>query len=91
MGSPGKPERFTANGALSQTRRVAIDSITLCAGSDAATVTVKEGGSGGTVIWEGRVATANDSIPFPFPQGMAVTAAYITLTGTSPNATVVYR
>ena len=91
MGVGGKPERFAASGALSQTRRVIIDSVTLVTAAAAAAVTVKEGGSGGTVVWEGKLSVNADSTQFPFPQGMAVTEAYVTLTGAGAVAVVVFR
>ena len=72
------------------TSTVNLFSVTLTGGSDAATVTVKAGGSSGTTILVVKAA-ANTTVPVPFNAGVPCSGGiHATLTGTAPNAAFVY-
>lgn len=62
-------------------------SVGLCGGSDAATATIRTGGSGGTVICKLGVA-ANTSVQRVYVSGVAYSDLHVTVTGTSPTVDV---
>lgn len=64
--------------------------VSLTAGSDAATVTLKSGGSGGTTLLTLKAA-ANSSVAVEYGCGVAFpVGCYLTFTGTAPVASVAY-
>jgi len=63
-----------------------LHSVSLTGGSDAATLTLKHGGSSGSTILVLKAA-ANTVIERVFPGGIFVTDLYAAFTGTSPSAT----
>ena len=66
-----------------------IKSITILGGSDAMTLVLKEGGSGGTVR---LTLGAGIATPYHFffgDDGFACPGAHLTITGTAPKVTVV--
>jgi hypothetical protein len=72
------------------TSTVNLFSVVLTAGSDAATVTVKAGGSSGTTILVVKAA-ANATATAPLNVGVPCSGGiHATLAGTSPNAAFVY-
>lgn len=64
-------------------------SVSLTGGSDAATATVKAGGSGGTTILTVKAA-ANSTVEVPLHDAYCAGGVHVTLAGTSPVATFVY-
>jgi hypothetical protein len=71
------------------TRSTHLRAVVLTAGSDLATLTVRAGGSGGTVIGTVK-ATANTTVPVPDLADMYVAGGLHTLAGTGPVATFIY-
>ncbi len=63
--------------------------VSLTAGSDAATATVRAGGSGGTVILTLKAA-ASSTIFAPISNVQCSSGIHVTLTGTGPESSVVY-
>lgn len=64
-------------------------SVSLTAGSDAATATVKVGGSGGTTVLTVKAA-ANSTVDVPVHDAYCSGGVHVTLAGTGPVATFVY-
>ncbi len=72
--------------------RYKIYGIILTGGADAASVSLKSGGTGGTVIIPAIKAAINTTVSVMFPVPISFTAGvYGTITGTAPNATVILR
>lgn len=67
-----------------------LKSVHLTGGSDAATLTIKAGGSSGTVIAVIKAATATTAPPIDFGDALCAGGIHATLTGTAPSATFVY-
>jgi hypothetical protein len=86
----GQVEQLTATGDVT-TASSGLFAVSLTGGSDAATLTVKVGGSSGTTVLVLKAA-ANTSVVYPLgavvpcPGGI-----HATLAGTSPSATFVYE
>lgn len=93
MASFVKPKRFTADGALDAAGvDCLVDSITIeTDGTNAATVAIREGGSGGTIVWQGISEGAVRSRFFAFPRPIYVSDAFVDLTGTGAGASVTYE
>lgn len=82
-------KRVTATGDVT-TDTSYLHSVTLTAGADAASVTVRSGGSGGTVV---LVVKAAIGITVSVPLGAAAACPdgiHATVTGTTPDVTFVY-
>lgn len=56
----------------------------MCAGADAATVTVRTGGSGGTIICKLGAGTGLSAPPRVFAGGIPYSDLHVTITGTTP-------
>lgn len=81
----GVPREFTATGDIDTAGVVvAFKGVSLTGGSDAATATLKEGGSGGTTRLVIKAA-ANVTVVVPIPFG--IRAPHLTLAGTGPSFT----
>lgn len=61
----------------------------LTGGSDAATLTVRAGGSGGTVVLVVKAA-ANSTVAVPLYDAFCGGGVHATLAGTGPSSTFVY-
>lgn len=59
-------------------------SVGLCAGADAATITIRSGGSGGTVICK-LGAGIGLSVQRTFANGVPYSSLHVTVTGTTPT------
>jgi hypothetical protein len=66
-------------------------SVVLTGGSDAATVVVRAGGSGGTVILTLKAATASTAPQAVFGRAYCGAGIHVTVTGTAPAVTVEYE
>lgn len=64
--------------------------VTLTAGSDQATATVRRGGSGGTVVLTLKAAANTTASSGPLYDGHCDDGIHVTLAGTGPVATVVH-
>lgn len=64
--------------------------VSLTGGSDAATLTVKAGGSSGTVIAVLKAAAATTTPQWDFHDALCVDGIHATFTGTAPSATFIY-
>lgn len=84
-------KRVTATGDVT-TADAYLRSVSLANGSDAATLTVRAGGSGGTVVLVLKVgsATAGEAVSTDLFDAFCADGVHATLTGTSPSATFVY-
>jgi len=81
--------RVTATGDVA-TRNTYLRAASLTAGSDAATLVVRAGGSGGAVLFTLK-APASTSVGVPDLHDLyAAGGVHATLTGTAPEATLVY-
>jgi len=67
-----------------------LKAVSLTGGSDAATLTVKAGGSSGTVIAVLKAATATTAPQLDFGDVLCTNGVHATLTGTAPSATFIY-
>jgi len=92
MSGPAAPVYLTATGLVtSADRQAIIDSVTLRAVGAAATVTLREGGAGGTVFMA-LSCTANDSKHAMFPNGLTCKGdLHATLTGAGVEVMVALR
>lgn len=79
--------RRTTTGDIT-TQDADLRGLVLTAGSDAATVVLREGGSGGTVRLTVKAA-ANTSVPVPLWDTYFGEGVHATLTGTGPEVAVV--
>lgn len=89
-----RSKRFTADGAIDAAGKAAIvSSVTVeTDGTNAATVAIKEGGSAGTIVWQGQCAGADRSQHFAFPASIYVGAeAYVDLTGTGAACSISFE
>ena len=68
-----------------------LKSVHLTGGSDAATLTIKAGGSSGTVIAVIKAASATTAPPIDFADFLCSGGIHATFTGTAPSATFVYQ
>lgn len=66
-----------------------VRSVSLTAGSDAATLTVKAGGSGGTTVLTVKAA-ASTTVEVSLYDSLCAGGVHATLAGTGPVATFVY-
>ena len=86
----GQAIQINSTGSVvSDTDNTRIKSITILGGSDAMTLVLKQGGSGGTVVLTLGAATL---VPYHFffgDDGFACPGAHLTITGTAPKVTVV--
>ncbi len=88
--SPSQISSKTATGDVT-TDTAYLKSVVLCAGSDAATVVVKKGGSSGTQVLK-LAAAANTSVASgPLFNAQCASGIHVTLTGTSPAVSVVWE
>ena len=82
-----RPVRITATGNVAQADGGTLFTVTLTAGSDAATLVVKERGSGGDQIWPTIKAAAASTVTVSFRGGIGYSGQlHGTLSGTSPEA-----
>lgn len=72
------------------TSSASLRGVVLTAGSDAATVAVRAGGSGGTVILTLKAATATSEPTGYIPDVLCSGGIHVTLTGTGPTVAVIY-
>lgn len=78
----------TATGDVGSTGSGSLLFVLLTAGSDAATLTLRQGGSGGSIIMVVKAPTG-ESVPVPIPGGANYTGQlHATLAGTGPVATI---
>lgn len=84
-----RPSRVTATGDVT-TASVHLHGVVLTAGADAASVTVRMGGSGGTIILTVK-ALAGTTVEVPVPRVPCADGVHATLTGTSPEASLFYE
>ena len=84
-----KIAQFSATGDVI-TRSSNLRSVVLTAGSDAATATVKAGGSSGTTILTIKAATATTVPSGDLHDALCSGGIYVTLAGTGPVVTFVY-
>lgn len=78
---------LTATGNVGVATGGVLAFVVLTAGSDAATLTLKQGGSGGAVIMVLKAA-ADTSVAVPIPAGLTYYGQlHATFTGTGPAAT----
>lgn len=84
-------KQVTATGDVT-TDDAHVRAVVLTNGSDAATLTVKAGGSGGTTVLTLKVgsATAAESVSVNLHDAFCANGIHATLAGTSPTATFVY-
>lgn len=84
-------KRVTATGDVT-TVGTFLRSVSLTNGSDAATLTVRAGGSGGTIVLVLKVggATVAESVTQDLFDAFCADGVHATLAGTSPSATFVY-
>lgn len=84
--SAGKPRRLTATGVVSgRAQDGVVYGGVLTAGSDAASVTIREGGASGTIIMVVKAAAATSAL---IPAFQYSGELHLTFTGTGPEATV---
>lgn len=88
MGGPVAITEYTESGSIGAQNLVV--AITLTAGSDAASVTVKSGGSSGTTVLTLKAAADTTVVFAPAAPFTVGTSGYLTFTGTSPVASVMY-
>lgn len=81
-------KQVTATGDVT-TASVYLRSVSLTGNSDAASATIKFGGSSGTTVAVLRAA-ANTVAEIQFHDALAASGIHVTITGTSPSATFVY-
>lgn len=88
-----KPSQITSRTTTGDitTETAYLKSVVLCAGSDAATVIVKKGGSGGTQILKLATAANTSVNSGPLFDAQCGTGIHVTLSGTSPAVTVVWE
>lgn len=85
MYEPGRPKEITVTGPIGEgTATQTIKGVSLTAGVDAASATIRAGGVAGTVV---LVVKAPIQTTVPVPLQMAIADPYVTLTGTSPSFT----
>lgn len=81
-------QQLSATGDVT-TRDTFLRAVVLAAGSDAATATVREGGSGGTVRLTVKAA-ANTTEIVPLPDVQFSEGVHVTLAGTGPVVSFCY-
>lgn len=92
----GQTKTLTSSGVISTVSKPArIWAITLLSGTAAGSITINNGGSGGSAVWAlATAATTNagdNSTSVSFPQGLVCsTDAYGTLAGTAAIAWICY-
>jgi len=85
-------KELSATGNVAGTDTVHLHSVVLAAGSDAATLIVKDGGSGGTTVLTLKAATATTTAwEAGDSDGAQLNTAHATFTGTGPVADFEYR
>lgn len=86
-----KPSQITQVSATGDvtTSDTYLRGVSLTGGSDAAVLTVKAGGSGGTTILVVKAA-AGVTVPLNMHEAFCDGGVHATLTGTAPSATLVY-
>lgn len=84
--SPRRPLNATATATL-DSGAGSITGAVLCAGADAATATIKTGGSGGTVIAKLGVGIGLSTIWNPGDAFVEYSNLHVTITGTTPQFT----
>lgn len=72
------------------TRDSYLRAVTLTAAADAASLTVRAGGSGGTVVLTVKAAIGATAVVDDLHDGACESGIHVTLTGTDPVATLVY-
>lgn len=77
-------KELSATGNIDGTNTIHLGTVVLTAGSDAATLVIKDGGSSGTAIFTLKAA-ASTSVVVSLP-GVQVGTAHATFTGTGPVA-----
>lgn len=82
-----RPNRITATGNVGPAAGARVGAVVLTAGSDAATLALREGGSGGTIFCTLKAA-ANTSVGAPFAGLQMDGQLHATFTGTSPEACI---
>lgn len=92
----GEAKSISASGEFADAfglgTRYKVYGIILTGGADAASVSLKSGGASGTLIVPAIKAALNTTVSVMFPVAIAFTAGvYGTITGTTPNATVIMR
>lgn len=87
MGGTTRLERATATGNLGPASGGLLWGVTLSAGADAATVVVREGGSGGTVLLTVKAAI-NTTVNVRTYGSRYTGQLHLTFTGTSPEASI---
>ena len=82
---------LSADGAVKENNGMFV-AVTLTAGSDAATATLRTatGGGGDKLIPTIKVA-ANTTVHLTFPGGVPFTACHLVVTGTSPEVGISYK
>jgi ABC-type Co2+ transport system permease subunit len=84
-------KQLAATGSVvGDTHNTVIKSITLTAGSDTATLVLKQGGSSGTAVLSLSAVTNTSTSVYFGDGGIACPGAHITLTGTARKASVAY-
>lgn len=83
------PKQLSATGDVT-TLDANLHTVVLTAGSDAATLVVKRGGSGGTTVLTLKAA-ASTSVPCDMRAAACNDGIHATLTGTGPVATFTYE
>ncbi len=73
------------------TRDAILHSVVVTAGADAASATVRAGGSGGTVVLTVKAATGLTAATGELGRAQCPGGIHVTASGTSPAITVVYE
>lgn len=89
MADPSKIVQATATGDIA-TGTAYLRSVILTAGNDDATVTVRAGGSNGTVVLTLAAAQATSVSTGMIKDALCSGGIHVTLSGTGPSVTVVY-
>ena len=82
-------QQVSATGDVT-TRDAFLRSVTLTAGSDAATLTVKAGGASGTTVLTVKAAAGTTAVVTDVHDALCADGIHATLAGTGPVASIVY-
>lgn len=84
---PGKLRRFTATGDVNTSpAQVSYGGWTVSPGTATTTVTLREGGSSGTVIWQGVFAANGPGVAYPIP--FVASGLHVTISGTAAEVSI---
>ena len=89
--------QITSAAAYTYVNPCFIMDVALIGGSDAATITIRDGGASGTIKWDGKVAASTTMPQKEFPEGLRIftsganSGLYVAVTGTGAVGYVTLR